>query len=191
MISDIILSIFAFYFYFIHRNNNKQWSYFFLLIGLSALVGGIYHGYNEIGEQYRFLSWGFLSASLIFAINAVYHQLINFWLKSLVLLKSILLLTLSIYYSNFMFMVFDTLLSLLVFIVIGNLIFIKSLSKYISYGILISLSSVFFIVFQVNSDSQYLTYNDIGHYITIITLGFISKGAKEDFKKDNLEINKA
>ncbi len=90
-----------------------------------------------------------------------------------------------------MFMVFDTLLSLLVFIVIGNLIFIKSLSKYISYGILISLSSVFFIVFQVNSDSQYLTYNDIGHYITIITLSFISKGAKEDFIKDNLKINRA
>ena len=190
MISDLILSLFAFYFYSEHRITSRKWSFFFLTMGLSAFIGGIYHGFNEIGELFRFLSWGLLSASLYFAVWSVYHQYLNLLLKSIILVKSLLLFLLSVYYVNFIFMVIDTGISLLGLIVIGNFFFLKSLSKYISYGILISLSSVVFIVFKISFHSQYLTFNDIGHYISILSLFLISKGVTQDYVKSLTETNK-
>ncbi len=183
MISDLVLSLFAFYFYFQHRITSRKWSLFFLTLGLSAFTGGIYHGYYEIGELFRFLSWGLLSASLYFAVLSVYHQYLNLLLKNIVLMKSLLLFFLSVYYVNFIFMVIDTAISLLVIVVFGNFFFLKSLSKYISYGILISLSSIVFIVFKISFHPLYLTYNDIGHYISILTLFLISKGVTQDYTK--------
>lgn len=191
MISDLILSIFTFYFFFQHRTSSKLWSLFFLFIGLSALVGGIYHGFVEIGEQYRFLSWSLLSVSLIFAVFAVYAKQLNKLLKSLIILKSFTLLILSFHYCSFTFMIIDTVVSLFVFIFIGNLLFMKSLSKYISFGILISFCSVLFIAFKISPHPQYLTYNDIGHYISIISLSMISFGVKEDYLKYNYKCTKA
>ncbi len=190
MISDLVLSLFAFYLYSQHRITSRKWSLFFLTMGLSAFIGGIYHGYNEIGEPFRFLSWGLLSASLYFAVLSVYHQYLNLLLKSIVLMKSLLLFFLSVYYVNFIFMVIDTAISLLVIVVFGNFFFLKSLSKYISYGILISLSSVVFIVFKISFHPLYLTYNDIGHYISILSLFLISMGVTQDYMKSLTKTNK-
>jgi len=80
-------------------------------------------------------------------------------------------------------MIVDTALSMLGFIVIGNLLFIIPLSNYIIYGVLISLISVFFIIYKINFYEQYLTYIDIGHYISIISLIVISIGTREDYTK--------
>ncbi len=186
MISDLILSIFAFYFYLQHRNHSNKWSFFFLFMGVSAFVGGIYHGFPNIGEQSRFLSWSFFSTSLIFAQLAAYQYVKNRTLKSIFILKTILLLFLSILNASFIYILIDTVVSMLGFIVIGNLFFLKSLSNYITYGILISLTSAFIVIFKISFHPQYLTCTDIGHYISILSIAVISKGVREDSLKKNL-----
>ena len=125
MISDLVLSIFALYFYFQHRTSSKKWSIFFLFMGLAAFVGGIYHGFPNIGNTYRFFSWILFSGSLIFAQLASYHSINNKSIKSVFILKSILLLFMAINMANFEFILLDTFVSMFGFIVIGNLIFLK------------------------------------------------------------------
>ena len=180
MISDLVLSLFAFFFFFQHRLTSKKWSLFFLFMGFSSFVGAMYHGFLETYELFRFLSWGLFSATLIFAQLAAYQYEKNKLIKAIFVLKSIVLLFLSIQNASFGFMVVDTILSMFGFIVIGNLLFLKSLSKYISYGILISFLSVFVVVFKMNIHAEYLTQNDIGHYISIVSLAVMSKGVQED-----------
>lgn len=191
MTSDLILCIFAFHFFFQIRKMNKKWSFFFLFMGFSALTGGIYHGYPIIGEQYRYLSWVFLSISLIYAQLGAYSSIKNSAIKSTIIVKSTLLLSLSVYYGSFSFMILDTAISMLGFIVIGNLIFLKSLSSYISYGILISTTSAFFVIARISFHPDYFNYNDIGHYITILSLAVISKGVRKDYytSHQNVYIN--
>jgi len=191
MISDLILNIIAFYLYNQHKEQSKLWSKFFLFMGLSAFVGGLYHGIPYIGEQFRFLSWTLFSTSLIYAQLATYQGVRNNFIKILFIFKSIVLLSLSIIYVNFEFMIVDTALSMLGFIVIGNLLFIIPLSNYIIYGVLISLISVFFIIYKINFYEQYLTYIDIGHYISIISLIVISIGTREDYTKHIEKVRKS
>ncbi len=183
MISDLILSAFAFSFFLINWQQSKLWSLFFLFIGLSAVIGGLYHGAVLPDEVFRFSSWTLLSASLIFAQLAAFEVAMTKWFRLFFLVKSPIFLVLSIYYVNFNFMVLDTAISLFGFVFLGNLFYLKSLSRWINYGILVSILSVFFIVNKIIIDPEYLTYNDIGHYISIISLMIISKGVHEDSKK--------
>jgi len=148
-------------------------------VGLSAFVGGVYHEYPEIGEQYRFLSWSLLSISLISAQIAAYQENKNVSVKLIIILKSVLLLFLSIKNANFGYMVLDTAMSMLGFIVIGNALFLKTLPPNITYGILISFAAAFFVIFKISISPQYLNYNDIGHYISILSLAVISKGVSD------------
>jgi hypothetical protein len=186
MLSDLILGGFAFYFFIQHRFSNKLWSMFFLMMSLSAFVGGIYHGFPEIGEEYRFLSWAFLSVSLIYAQLAAHVNFKSTMLNWIFVLKGSMFLYLSIHYADFAFMVVDTAVSLLGFVILSNILYIKSLSSIISYGIVISFASVFFIVFRINFHPEYMTYNDIGHYFTIVSLMVMSKGIREDSMKQIL-----
>ena len=186
MISDLILSLFAFAFYLASYKHAKYWSLFFLFMGLSAFTGGIYHGNEELGEGLRFLSWSFLSVALLFALFGAYTGLGNKTLRAFFLAKSAALLSLSIYTANFGFMAIDTALSLLFFIVIGNLIYLHNVSKWISLGILLSLSSAFVFANQISLHEQYLTANDIGHYISIPSLFLMMIGVREDAKSRRL-----
>lgn len=190
MVSDLVLSLFAFLIFFQLRVVNKKWRLFFLFMGISSFVGGIYHGFFETVELLRFLPWTLFSAALVSAQLAAYQNVKSNLVKTIFTVKSAALLFLSIQNVSFNFLVIDTILSLFGFIVIGNFFFLKSLSKYISYGILISFISVFFVGFKIDIHPAYLTSNDIGHYITIITLFVMSKGVREDALLYRLKTNK-
>lgn len=190
MISNVILSIFALYLYYQHRRLNSLWSMFFLFMGLSSFLGGIYHGFTGIGEQFRFLSWALFSISLIYAQLAAYQSFKNKLIKTIFIFKSLVLLFLSIVNIDFGFMIIDTAISMLGFIFLGNLLFIKSLSKFISYGILVSFTAAFFAIYKINLHPDLLTSNDLGHYISIISIVLISKGVHEDSLNKLKEVKK-
>ena len=179
MISDLILGIFAFYFFIQNKNISKNWGFFFLFMSIAAFFGALFHGNEFIGEQYRFISWSLLSASLIFAQLATYSKFKSFKLNMFFVLKSVIFLFLAIRYSQFLYMVTDIAISLLGFVVIANFMFRKDVSNKISYGILISISSAIIVILKVDVHHYYLTANDIGHYISIISLMYISKGVGE------------
>lgn len=186
MISDLILGVFAIAFYLLSYRLNKFWSYFFLFMGLSAIMGGFYHGYTEIGESFRFLSWSFLSVALLFALLGAYQGFGNKVLRMIFLLKSAVLLFLSIYFVNFGFMAVDTAISLLGFIVFGNIFFLHNQSRWIMMGIIVSLSSAFIFANHISYDEVYFTANDIGHYITIISLLLMFIGVRKTAEKEQL-----
>ena len=189
MISDLVLSVFAFSFFYFNRKESKMWSMFFLFMALSAVIGGLYHGDVLQGEVFRFFSWTLLAASLLFAQFAAFEGVSAKWLRPFFLIKTSLLLSLSIYFVNFNFMVVDTAISLFGFVVLGNLFYKLDLSKWISFGILVSIISVFFIVNKVIIDADYLTYNDIGHYISIFSLMLMSKGVLADARKRRMALD--
>jgi hypothetical protein len=183
MVSNLLLGVFAFYFYFQHRKLSKIWSLFFLFMGFSAFVGGVYHGFPDVGEQYRFLSWSLFSISLISAQIAAYQNNNNLSIKLIFILKSVMLLFFAIQNANFDYMVIDTAISMIGFIVIGNMLFFKTLPANITYGILISFAAAFCVVLKISISPIYMNYNDIGHYISILSLFLISKGVNEDSLK--------
>ncbi len=179
MVSDFILGIFAFYFFYMNRTLNKNWGFFFLFVSIAAFVGSAFHGGFIAAEYARFVPWTILSASLIFAQLATYEKVNSKTLNLFFVFKSALFLSLAISYSEFLFMVTDIAISLLGFVVIGNSFFIKGISNKISLGIIISISSAIIVVLKLNIHPEYLTANDIGHYISIISLLYISKGIGE------------
>jgi hypothetical protein len=148
----------------------------------------MYHGFFENLELLRFLSWGLFSMSLIYAQLAVYQNIKNILVKVVFILKSTVLLYFSIQTVSFGFLIIDSIFSLFGFVVIGNLLFLKSISNYISYGILVSFASVFTVVYKINIHPEYLTQNDIGHYITLFSLAIMSKGIREDSLLYSLKI---
>lgn len=180
MISDLILGLIAFYLFYKHRHLNRYWSLFFLFMGASAMAGGIYHGYERLGESLRFFSWSLLCAAIIFAQLAAYRQQNNSILKAVLVFKSVVFLYLAIQQADFAFMIYDTAISMLGFIAIGNWFFQKPMSSTISYGILISVASAVVVAFKFNLHPKYLSPNDIGHYISIVSLLVMSKGIEKD-----------
>jgi hypothetical protein len=179
MISDTILFLFAILFFFQQRNYNQLWSYFFLFMGLSALFGALYHGFEEQMEQLRYISWTFLYFALVFSLIAEYRLKANVWVLRFFVFKGLPMLFLSIYYQVFFYMMIDTLVSLVFLIVVAHWLRIIEVHPLVITGILLSFSSVFFQLSKINIDDNYLNYNDIGHYISIISMMLMSKGIKE------------
>ncbi len=176
MLSDLFLGAFAFTFFFKHHRSSRAWSLFFLFMGSSALFGGIYHGYPSLGENLRFFSWSLLSAAMVAGPLAAFPTMKHPVIKAIIFLKSMIFLYLSVQSSNFSYMVVDTAISMLGYIVIGNALYFKTLPTKISYGILISIASTLFVALKISFHQLYMTYNDIGHYITILSLYYISQG---------------
>ncbi len=186
MISDFVLSIFAFGFYWKLRNMHQNWSLFFAFMSLSAFTGAIYHGFTFLGEGLRFLSWVMLAVSIIFAQRASYDEYKSILLNWIFILSGVIFTSLAILNSDFIYMVIDMMVGLFGFVVLGSLIYLKDNSKKIIYGILLSFSSVFLVLAKVNIDDKYLTFNDIGHYISIISLYIMLLGIKENVSQEYL-----
>lgn len=187
MISNFTLGFFAIYLFSQNRLLSKYWSLFFLFMGLSAFVGGFYHGIEGIGEEVRFLSWSLVATAVVFAQFDVYKNVESKKLKWFFVIKAAVFLYLAIYYSNFSFMIIEFVISLIGFVIIGNWLGYNSISNLITYGVFISISSIVFKVLDTNIHPEYLTANDIGHYITVISLIVMSKGVKEDAVKLTLK----
>jgi hypothetical protein len=180
MLSDLVLSAFSLIFFFRIKELDKNWSLFFAFMSLSALSGAIYHGYTHIGEGLRFFSWSMLAVSIIFAQRASYKEYESKLLNSIFLFNGALFLSLAIYNADFIYMVLNIVVGLFGFVVLGGLIYLKGNSNKIIYGILISFTSVFFVIAKISVDDKYLNFNDIGHYISVISLYVMTLGIKED-----------
>ncbi len=179
MISDLILGIFAVIFCVLLFKKNANWSLFFLFMGISAFAGGFWHGYfDETNNLLRFISWTFLSVSLLFPAFELYKN--NKILKIFFIVISVILLFFAIYYCDFLFMEINAVIVMLGFVLVKSIIKSKRNKAYVFIysGILISLISVFFQIKRY-SFAEYLDFNDIGHYITIVSLLVIYIGVNK------------
>ncbi len=184
MISDLVLGFFAITFFILLIKKNINWSLFFLFMGISAFAGGFWHGYfDESNNLLRFLSWSFLALSLLFPAIELYKNNNKIFKLGFIFI-SLSLLFFAIFYCNFLFMEINAIVIMLGFVLVKSIIKSKKNNAYtfIYTGILISLVSVFFQIKRY-SFTEYLNYNDIGHYITIISLLVIYIGANKSLLK--------
>ncbi len=175
MLSDIILGSFSFIFYLLIVKKNKYWGYFFLFMSISAFLGGFWHGYFEGTNNFlRIFSWIFLSISLLMPGMDLYK---NIKIRSFLIGISFVLILPALFSHNFIFMIIDALIIMIGFVMIKSMILSKKHKGYIYVylGIICSLISVFFQITKY-SFAKYLNYNDIGHYISAISLFIIFLG---------------
>lgn len=183
MVSDLVLGLISIVFFIFIVKRSFNWSMFFLVMGVSAIFGGIWHGFfTETNNSFRYLSWTFLTASILFPAFELYKNLKNIFNLGFVIISSVLLF-LAIHYSDFVYMEINAIIIMLGFVFFKSIVNSKQNKNYllINLGIFISLVSVFFQI-KKYSFSEYFDYNDIGHYITALSLLVIFIGVRKLLK---------
>ncbi|MCE3227185.1 MAG: hypothetical protein K0S32_1736 [Bacteroidetes bacterium] len=166
-----------------------QWSFFFLMIGLSSLIGSMAHGAHfQLGETFF--------RTTVFVMNAVSLIAIYFCFKAAntyfslgrkepnkmvsygVIAWIAILLVLTFIQGNFLLIKIHAGIVLTYSLIVHIITHRKGRagSGYIAGGILISFLSI--VVHSIKlSAHEYFNYKDISHIIMLISLMFIYKGA--------------
>lgn len=185
LITDLLLGILAL---FLGRKlfeiKNNDWGYFLVFMGLSAIAGGLGHGfYYFYGIYIKMFSWILLNVSFYFAEKETLNLLSiknRKNLKILFVIKLILLSVLAIYFESFTYIKISAIVGLLGFVMITNIIkSFHTTRKYLVYGILISVSSVFIHWKKIAISEEWFNHNDISHIVTIVSILYMYKGVKK------------
>lgn len=188
-ISDIILAICSFILGFkTYKLNNVDNSYFFkffLFLGVSTLFGAFGHVlFFYGGNPGKFPSWIFALVSTFFFCNAIIDDKPTFfnakW-KSIVWIKAVLILILSVIFSKFIFVAIDSIISYLIF---GGVLSYALWNddrlhmKYIVYGTIVLIPSAFVFILDVNLHELF-NRDDLSHLIIMITILIYYKAIQE------------
>ncbi len=194
-VTDIILAIGCFVLCFktyrLTKTDNTLFMKFFLFLGISTLLGAFGHVlFYYSGKIGKFPSWIFASIATFFFCCAMINDLPNFFNKRWNLIfwiKGILFLFLSIFFSNFIFIALDSILSYLLFGAgFGTQLWKASRihMKYIVYGTLVLIPSAFIFILDVNLHELF-NRDDLSHFIILITIIFYYKAIHERNKVVN------
>lgn len=193
-LTDLILSISCFYFFFAIRkfkNINghvNNWSRFFLFLGVSTLLGSILHAtpfrnnnsYNTLWVLMQLLS----GLSVFFAQSAAFrYQISNLKVRKVLIFYSwvqlLIFLPCVFYFFNFKVVAVNSLITLIQLIIIyfptnKNEVLLRS---QISFGFLISFGT-FYVNHKRLSAFVWLKHNDIAHLIMYISVFLVFRGIK-------------
>jgi hypothetical protein len=174
---------------------SSQWSFFFLFIGISSLVGSLAHGAHfQLGDDFFRTTVFLMNAVSLIAIYFCFKAA-NTWFSMkknepnkyityLVILWIAILLVISYVKGNFVLIKVHAGIvltySLIVHIITHKRGFAGS--AYIAGGILISFLSI--VVHSLKwSLHEWFNYKDISHIIMLISLMFIYKGVTIKMRK--------
>ncbi len=189
LITDIILGIVAIILSKkLFNNKNYDWGYFMLFMGLSAIIGSFGHGFSYVfGDSLKIISWIILNISILFAEKETLNflQLKNKkLLKIAFIIQFIVFSALAAYFNSFTYIKISVVIGLLGFVMITNIITsFNTQRKYLVYGILVSLSSIFIHWKKISIDEQWFNHNDISHIITIFSILLMYKGVIKKINK--------
>lgn len=166
--------------------STKMWRMFFLVFGISTFLGGFGHilfGYFGIYGKFPHWIGGIVSA--YFAGNAMIVDLKNIQLKSrlksVLIIKAILFLSLAFIKTKFIFVAIDAIATYLFFCGgIGLSLYKKGVKnmKYIILGVLICIPSAFVYILNINL-SIWFNKDDLSHVFMFACLIFFFIGAKK------------
>ena len=196
MLTDYILGAFALYYgiiLFSHVDKNKNrffWSLAFISLSLSALIGGTYHGFSHLLDEFsKAILWkttlGLTSIVSLLLLIASVKSTVSAKIQKLIIsfgvIKIFIIFPIVIFSNQFKFVVLDYTFNMLVMVVLyisGSYKYeIKSNTKFIIIGIVISFIAA---GIQISKFSihQNFNNNDLYHLIQIVGLYFFYKGAK-------------
>lgn len=187
VITDLMLAGFCIYYANLTRKYHAiVWPYFFLLMAFATFTGAFGHGlFTDKNNQLQLIS---RMSAVIAVCVATLASIATIKFKAPVLLFQILALfemgiTLVLLYlkNDFLVVKYNSILGMGIFtggIQVGNLFTGSSGSKYILAGIIINAlaGAVHAAKLSVN---EWFNHNDIGHFIMMLGLFTIAKGAIE------------
>lgn len=199
----IAVACFIFYFKLRHANSDFQtnWRIFFFIFGISTFLGGFGHLlYNYTGIYGKMPTWilaiiaNYFPGKAMLSLNLLKEKTKK-QLHGLLIVKMIvfffLMMFVALYYqkNSFVFVMVDSAITFLVFCLGLGISFRKrgvEYMKYIIYGVLALIPSIFIFIFEVNL-SLWFNKDDFSHVIMIITLTFFYFATKH-YNEEKLNI---
>jgi hypothetical protein len=199
LVTNWMIASFCFFAFFNLKRNESTfqdyWKNFYLVLGISMFFGGLGHLFFQyLGMVGKFPSWilgviaGLFSSFAMLSVWPNKKQQNN--LKRFVILKSILLLSLSIATRKFLFVAIDTSVAYLIFC--GFLAY-KLIQKnfagmrYILIGVLVLLPSVLIYGCKINLH-RYLNKDDLSHLFMVGCIIMFYIGVKRTDKNQVLAV---
>lgn len=192
MITDYMIAALAWYLgWKMYANSQsvcqKWWAVVFALIGLSAMLGGTYHGFQRIidpavnsiiWESTRWIIFFVSFTMLVGHSKAILNQRFTKWVFIFALIKLSAFFSWATANPSFLVAIADY-LPVLLFILIAELfvwkIYGSKESKYLVTGILVLLLGA--VVQQMGIGiNQYFNHNDVYHVVTLVGLYLLYLG---------------
>ena len=197
LITNWMMSAFSLFAYLKLKNaaathDVVYWKKFFFWFAISTFFGGIGHlFFNYFDILGKFPNWitGVLSG--YFAGKAIIVNLKNNALEKkcelFLIIKGAILLLASIATLNFVFVAVDAIITYVIFCgFMANSLYKKGIVelKYMTYGVLVCLPSIFIFFFKINPH-RWLNKDDLSHLLMLACIIFFYIGAKKRITKIN------
>jgi hypothetical protein len=205
VLTNVLISAFCLYFYLKlnHLGNQpklkKYWRLFFLFFGISAILGGIAHGFKPYFEPLIFY-YVWLSMNLTGLVIAYYLLCTNLEfaklekqkkqiLYALILFITVLFSVITLTTNNFLSVKINGGIAVIISLITHFQTYRKGMpgSGYISFGFAFSLLSIVVHSAQF-SISEWFNYKDISHVIMNISLYFIFVGVTRKLGNDSIQL---
>lgn len=194
-VTDIILAIGCFILCFktykLKKTVNSEFIKFFLFLGVSTFLGAFGHVlFYYSGKIGKYPSWGFASLATFFFCCAIVNDNPHFFNRRWNIFfwfKGILFLFLSVFFSKFLFIAVDSILSYLIFGAgFGTKLWKASRDhmKYIVFGTIVLIPSAFIYILDVNLHDLF-NRDDLSHFFILFAIIFYYKAILE---RDKLSI---
>ena len=199
LITNWMMSVFSLFAYLKLKNASSQdviyWKKFFFWFAISTFFGGTGHlFFNYFDIPGKFPNWVTAILSGYFAGKAIVVNLNNKVLEKkyelFLIIKGSVLLLASIATLKFVFVAVDAILTYVIFCgFIANSLYKKGMLelKYMTYGVLVCIPSIFIFFFKINPH-KWLNKDDLSHLLMLACIIFFYIGAKK--RSLNQAINK-
>lgn len=192
ILTNAFITVFCIYSFFkikkFKHKLAKEWSTFFLLIGLSSSVGSIAHGVHyQLGELFvnsiMFLMNAISLIAIYYCFKATYTYLLlnktqpKKYVNYLVIVWVVTLLIITLINNNFLFIKIHAGIVLTFSIIVHFIGYLKKHigSGWVAFGILISFASIAVHSLKL-SVNDWFNYKDISHLIMLTATMFMVKG---------------
>ena len=193
LITNWMMTVFSFYAYVKLKKSTTEellnWKKFFLWFGVSTFFGGIGHlFFHYFDIPGKFPNWisGVVAAYFVgkAVLSNMNNKIIRMRLTYFIIVKGLLLLALAISISKFVFIAIDSILTYLIFC--GFIAYYQYKNgiiemKYMVYGVLVCLPSIFIFFFKL-SPHRWLNKDDLSHLLMLLCIIFFYIGSKKRLK---------
>ena len=194
LITNWMMSAFSLYAYLKLKNASTPdviyWKKFFFWFTISTFFGGTGHlFFNYFDIPGKFPNWVSAILSGYFAGKAIIVNLNNKVLEKkyelFLIIKGATLLLASIATLKFVFVAVDAIITYVIFCgFIANSLYKKGIIelKYMTYGVLVCIPSIFIFFFKINPH-RWLNKDDLSHLLMLACIVFFYIGAKKRLTK--------
>jgi hypothetical protein len=201
MVTNWMMAIFSIYAFLKLKPTSLKtdvyyWKKFFFWFAIAAFFGGIGHlFFNYFGIHGKFPNWitaiiaGYYAAMAVVINSSSVENMKKH--KVFVLVKGGLLLILAIYFEKFVFIAADAILTYIIYCGFISNAYVKQglfEMKYMVYGVLVCLPSVFIFFFKLNPH-RWLNKDDLSHLLMLACIYFFYLGAKKRMDNNSMAIN--